>query len=315
MPRLVHVGAVIADVAMTVPTVPASGGAVLATSSRTRPGGGFSVMAAAKRAGMDVVYAGAHGTGPYGEMARAALRAEGVELAHAPKQGADTGFCVALVEPGAEPTFVTSLGAESDLSAAELAALRPAADDTVYLVGYSLLPGPSLDPLLAWIADLPDGVRLVFDPAPVVDELAAGPLGAVLQRTDVLSPNAAEAAVLTGRRDPLAAAAALSVRIRPGGLTAVRDGAGGCVLAQGTEPPARIPGVPVTAVDTTGAGDTHVGTLIAALDHGADPLAAARRANAAAAFSVTRPGPGTAPTAAELTAFTGRQHTSAPVER
>ena len=67
-----------------------------------------------------------------------------------------------------------------------------------------------------------------------------------------------------------------------------------------------MPGFPVDAVDTNGAGDTHAGVFIAALAHGADPLEAARRANAAAALSVTRPGPATAPTAAELAEFLAR---------
>jgi sugar/nucleoside kinase (ribokinase family) len=61
-----------------------------------------------------------------------------------------------------------------------------------------------------------------------------------------------------------------------------------------------VPGFPAVAEDTTGAGDTHTGVFIAALAAGADPATAARRANAAAAISVTRPGPATAPTAAEL---------------
>jgi sugar/nucleoside kinase (ribokinase family) len=64
-----------------------------------------------------------------------------------------------------------------------------------------------------------------------------------------------------------------------------------------------VPGFLVDVLDTNGAGDTHTGTFIAALAGGADELSAARAANAAAALSVTRRGPATAPTAAELTRF------------
>jgi sugar/nucleoside kinase (ribokinase family) len=88
----------------------------------------------------------------------------------------------------------------------------------------------------------------------------------------------------------------------------VRTGPDGCLLAgpaagPGRDGPVRVPGFPAAAVDTTGAGDTHTGVFIAALAVGADPAAAARRANAAGAISVTRPGPATAPTAAELDRF------------
>jgi ribokinase len=60
-----------------------------------------------------VLYAGGHGTGPWGDLVRAALSAEGIGLLRPPDPSRDTGFDVALVEPDAERTFVTSLGAES----------------------------------------------------------------------------------------------------------------------------------------------------------------------------------------------------------
>ena len=70
-------------------------------------------MAAAARQGLPVLYAGGHGTGPWGDLVRAALAAEGIGLLRPPDPSRDTGFDVALVEPDAERTFVTSLGAES----------------------------------------------------------------------------------------------------------------------------------------------------------------------------------------------------------
>lgn len=64
--------------------------------------------------------------------------------------------------------------------------------------------------------------------------------------------------------------------------------------------PVHVPAPEVTAVDSTGAGDAHSGVFLAALADGLSPLAAAARANAAAAFAVTRVGPATAPTRAQL---------------
>jgi sugar/nucleoside kinase (ribokinase family) len=64
--------------------------------------------------------------------------------------------------------------------------------------------------------------------------------------------------------------------------------------------PTYLPGYPQEAVDTNGAGDTHTGVLVACRASGADWETAARRANAAGAIKVTRRGPATAPTAAEI---------------
>jgi sugar/nucleoside kinase (ribokinase family) len=64
-----------------------------------------------------------------------------------------------------------------------------------------------------------------------------------------------------------------------------------------------IPAPAVVAVDTTGAGDAHSGVFLAGLAAALSPAGAARRANAAAALTVTRAGPATSPTRAELDLF------------
>ncbi|MBS7672982.1 hypothetical protein KIN13_05970, partial [Vibrio cholerae] len=98
-------------------TLPISGGDVLASSASFQVGGGFNVMAAARRNGLPVVYLGRHGDGRFGELARAAMQAEGIEMALAASAGKDTGLCVSLTEASTERTFISHLGAEGDLSA------------------------------------------------------------------------------------------------------------------------------------------------------------------------------------------------------
>ncbi len=65
----------------------------------------------------------------------------------------------------------------------------------------------------------------------------------------------------------------------------IKRGADGC-LVDGVV----VPGFPVQAVDSTGAGDCFCGAFLAATARGLPPLAAARFANAVAACSVTQPG-------------------------
>ena len=96
MSRLLHTGQVIVDLVMALDTLPATGGDVLAQSASFEAGGGFNVMAAARRNGLPVVYLGRHGDGRFGDLARAAMQAEGVEMAQAASEGKDTGLCVSL---------------------------------------------------------------------------------------------------------------------------------------------------------------------------------------------------------------------------
>ncbi|MGW1076784.1 PfkB family carbohydrate kinase [Streptomyces sp. NPDC002537] len=301
--RILHLGNVVMDLVLNVPALPERSGDVLATRTDTTPGGGFNVMAAAARQGMPVTYAGAHGTGPFGERARAALRAEGIKVRLRPRTGLDTGFVVCLVDAGGERTFATSPGAESTLSGDDLTGLRPDKRQLVYVSGYSLLYEANRAALTGWLSRLDPTVDVVVDPGPLVHGIPVDALEMLLDRATWLSCNAREAALLTGIDDPCAAALALGDRL-VNGSALVRTGPDGCLLHHdGTF--SAIPGFPVDPVDLNGAGDAHTGVFMATLAQGIAPCAAAYRANAAAAMAVTLAGPATAPDAAALGAFIG----------
>ena len=314
--RLVFAGEAIVDVVMRVPVLPQRGGDALATSSEITAGGGFNVMAAAARQGLPVLYAGGHGTGPWGDLVRAALTAEGIVLFRPPDPDRDTGFDIALVEPDAERTFVTHLGAEAMRGPGTWDAVPAGPGDAVYVSGYGLVAPDSGPALADWAASLPSGVLLFVDPGPLVAQIPAAVLDPVLARCDWLSGNHREADLLTNTgpsgtssADPPGDPAEAARRLLARGAAAnilVRAGAAGCyvaLLASSDAVHVRAP--QVTAVDTTGAGDAHSGAFLAALAEGLSPLGAAARANAAAAFAVTRPGPATSPTRAQLDAWLG----------
>jgi sugar/nucleoside kinase (ribokinase family) len=300
--RLLHLGNVVVDVVLTVPALPEPGGDVLAGSTDIAAGGGFNVMAAARRQGLPVAYAGAIGSGPFGSAARAACVAEGIEVLQTAKAGVDTGFVVSIVDASGERTFLTSRGAEATLTAADLDPIRPGPGDAVYLSGYGLVHPANRAALLGWLPRLGDGHTMVFDPGPLVLSVPGDVLDTVLGRADWLTCNAREAALLTGAPDPLGALRLLTLRTGRAGVL-VRTGPDGCLLGHRAEPPRHVPGFAVSVVDTNGAGDTHTGVFIAALATGAAEAEALRLANAAAALSVTRRGPATSPTRAELARF------------
>lgn len=303
--RLISTGSVIVDLVLTIDRLPEPGGDALASSALMTAGGGYNTLVAASRDGMPVVHAGQYGTGPFADVVRRALADLDVEVVQPGLVDQDSGYCVALVDASSERTFVTTVGAEGALTRADLDRVPVRDADTVYVTGYSLAHPERHGLLPGWVADLPAAVRLLTDPSPLVAELDLHSLARLLARTDVLSANAREARLLTGLPTPAEAAVALVLRIRQNGHVVVRDGADGCWLA-GPEIGAaarHVPGFAVRAVDSTGAGDTHVAVLAAALSRGLDLAAAAHRANAAAALSVTRTGPATAPGAAEIDAL------------
>ena len=300
MSRLLHTGQVIVDLVMGLDTLPASGGDVLANSASFQVGGGFNVMAAARRNGLPVVYLGRHGDGRFGELARAAMQAEGVEMALAASAGKDTGLCVSLTEASTERTFISHLGAEGELSADDLAQIVPRVDDYVYVSGYSLLLEGKAQPLLDWLLALPREIVVVFDPGPLVKAPDSALMRALLPRIDIWTSNGPEALAFTGAADMSQALPMLNQHLQA--LLVVRDGPNGCWVGRGVETE-HVPGFKVQAVDSNGAGDAHAGVFIAGLAQGLKPVEAARRANAAAALAVTRWGPATSPGVTEVDAL------------
>ncbi|HET7328892.1 MAG TPA: PfkB family carbohydrate kinase [Nocardioidaceae bacterium] len=298
--RLHVVGSVIIDVTLQVPRLPEPGGDVLGRDGRVTPGGSLNVMAAARRQGVPVTYAGTHGRGPFGDLVRGALHAERIEVLHPAHEHADTGFDVAVTDDHGERTFLTSLGAESLLTAGLLTAVRPAPGDAVYVSGYTLARPEPAAAVAGWLPSLADEVVVLVDPGPLVRQLPAAELDTVLRRADWCSCSAPEASALTDAAEPSAAAHMLLRRTGRRGVV-VRDGARGAVLAlRGATSTETLPAPVVHAVDSNGAGDAHVGVFAAAVLAGMAPQRAVRRANAAAAIAVTRRGPATAPTTAEL---------------
>ncbi|SFQ05070.1 PfkB family carbohydrate kinase [Pseudomonas sp. NFPP28] len=302
MSRLLHTGQVIVDLVMALDTLPATGGDVLAQSASFEAGGGFNVMAAARRNGLAVVYLGRHGNGRFGELARAAMQAEGVEIAQAASTDKDTGLCVSLTEATTERTFISHIGAEGELSADDLARVVPQADDYVYVSGYSLLLEGKAQALLDWLLALPRDIQVVFDPGPLVKAPDSALMVALLPRIDIWTSNGPEALAFTGAETVAEALVDLNRHLPGDALLVVRDGPNGCWVSRNGQAE-HVPGFKVTAVDSNGAGDAHAGVFIAGLADDLAPAQAARRANAAAALAVTRWGPATSPGSAEVDAL------------
>lgn len=300
--RLLHTGQVVVDLVMDLDHLPSSGGDVLASSARFEVGGGFNVMAAAARNGMPVVYLGRHGTGRFGDLARQALSDEGIEVTAAVDTGQDTGLSVALIEPSAERSFISHVGAEGGLSLADLQGVTVRAEDYVYVSGYSLLHEGKVDSLLDWLTTLPQGTCVAFDPGPLVNSPDSAQIRALLPLISLWSSNREEALRFSGCVDIATALDRLSAWLPENALIVLRDGPQGCWLRQQGQT-RQIQGFPVTAVDTNGAGDAHAGVLLASLAAGCCAEEAALRANAAAAIAVTRRGPATAPGSDEVLAL------------
>src|ERR1035437_3930672 len=230
--RVVCLDTVMIDFTLIVTALPEPGGDSLLSQPLVTAGGGYNVMSAARRQGIDAVYVGQLGTGPFADIAGGILVGDDIDIAVEPRGGMDLGVCVVLVDDSGERSFVTSPGAELTLRGDDLLSLTLGADDVVYLSGYNVVYPEVAAAVSEWLRDVPADVVVAFDPGPRAADIRPSIMALVLERTDWLLCNASEAHLLSGEVD--ASSGARQLRERGSyDLVVVRDGARGCVGASG----------------------------------------------------------------------------------
>ena len=300
------VGSLNMDLRIRTPRLPAPGETLTGSGFDTDGGGkGANQAVAAARQGARVAMLGAVGQDAHGAALLAALQADGIDTDAVERiAGTPSGTAAILLMPDGENSIVVIPGANHALTPERVRAQAARLRQARVVVAQLECPLDAVAEALAIAREA--GAVTVLNAAPVQ------PLGeALLGQLDWLVVNEIEAAALAGMPVPgPAEARAVAEQLRQRGprQVLVTLGAEGLVLA-GPEGTLALPAPRVQAVDTTGAGDTVVGALAAALAAGRPLREALTRAQAAAALAVTRLGTQSAmPTAAEVDALVADLH-------
>ncbi|HTL40278.1 MAG TPA: ribokinase [Pseudolysinimonas sp.] len=291
MSAIVVLGSANMDLVVRQPRLPHPGETMFGSSFDQVPGGkGLNQAVAAARAGGDVGFLGAVGRDAFGEALRRCLEQDGVDTHGVVEVDEPTGTAHISVLDGGENAIVVVSGANAAITELDDASKRRI-EDARYLVAQFERPLELIGEAFVLARGL--GIQNVLTPAPVqpVDH-------ALLQLVDILIPNAQEACELAGVDDETEAAVALS---RTVGMVVMTRGSRGALVARDGAVLTEVAPRKVEAVDTTAAGDTFAGVLIAFLAEGAALDDALDAATVAASISVTRPGASTSmPTRAEI---------------
>jgi ribokinase len=299
---VVIVGSVNVDLVVAAERLPGRGETVLGRRLERYGGGkGANAAVAAGRLGAEARLVAAVGGDDLGREVLAELRSEGVDVdgvSEVPDEA--TGAALIVVDDSGDNQIAVGAGANAALAPAGVQrALQGALDGAGCLLVSLEVPHEAVRAAVG--AGRERGVPVVVDPAPAraaALELAAfGP---------IFTPNAGEARRLTGEADKRRAAAAL-IR-RTGTPVVVTDGSEGALLLEKADTEVLAwPSPPgVSAVDTTGAGDTFSGALATRIAAGDNLRAAVAFAVAAGACAVRAHGARSGmPTEAEVHAILG----------
>jgi len=278
------------DFVVRAPHIPAPGETVLGGEFRTFPGGkGANQAIACARAGnMSTTMLLALGDDAFAVPIEQSLQSAGVRthVIRVAEQATGTAFIV--VSDDAENAITVAPGANNALRAAHL----PPLSGFTHLLLQLETP---LETVVAYArAARSRGVKVVLNAAP-----ARSLPHDLLSLLDVLVVNEGELASVAGRQGTIAQCLE---RVDVPCVVVTLGSEGCCARTAGEVTTAQ--GFKVEPIDTTAAGDTFCGVLVAGLAKNLDLREALRQANAAGALACTRRGAQESiPTHAEVQAF------------
>lgn len=284
---IVVVGSINIDLVARAHRIPRAGETVSSSDFQMHPGGkGANQAVAVARLGYPVRMIGRVGSDAFAEQLRAELARSGVDPSLVLTSPGASGVAVIAVAPNGENAIVVTPGANAQVSPQDVARAGSVIREAGAVLAQLEIPFATVQCLAGLCAQA--GVPLLVDPAPA----RALPLG-LLEQVSWLTPNETEIADCfpPGVRRPRVAArmaGTLSQRVKSG--VVLKMGARGAFLAGSDGLRQQIQAFPVTAVDTTAAGDAFNGAFAVGLMMGRSPEESARFAAAASAVSVTRPG-------------------------
>lgn len=283
-PTIVVVGSMNIDLIAYAQRAPGPGETVMGDRFQSGFGGkGANQAVMARLLGADVSMVGALGDDAYATMTLENFAARGVDASAVMRVAGSSGVAPIWVEPDGTNRIIVVGGANDRVTPEHAVAAVRSAERVDVVVGQFEIPQAVT--AAAFQAARERGAVTLLNPAPATPILPE-----LLAATDWLLPNEHEFAILAGTVGDPSDADLVAFAARTGTRLVVTLGGRGAALVRRDGTVERIPAVPVTPVDTTGAGDAFVGAFSVGLALGLGEAAAVRLGIVCASDSVTRPG-------------------------
>ena len=275
------------DLVVKAEKLPKPGETVIGGEFLMNPGGkGANQAVTAARLGLPVTFVARVGNDIFGKQALQQFERENINTAFVTTDSEHpSGVALIGVDAKGENNIIVAPGANSKLTRQVVAEALEAIEGNAIILVQLEIPIPIVE--FAIEKSYEKGFRVILNPAPV-QKLDPR----VFSQLYVITPNESEAEMLTGIRvvdEETAALAATRLHQMGAPNVVITIGPKGAFLRT-DEIVKLVPAPPVTAVDTTAAGDCFNGALAVALAEGKNIEESVTFACKAASISVTRMG-------------------------
>lgn len=287
MSRIIVIGSSNTDMVIKTEKLPVPGETILGGTFLMNPGGkGANQAVAAARLGGKVTFITKRGNDLFGNQAVGLLIREGIDTQYIVKDlEFPSGIALITVDSAGENSIVVAPGSNGNLIPEDISPMIFENSKFEILLLQLEIPLDTVE--YSAVKASERGIKVILNPAPAC-ELSDN----LLQHIWLLTPNETETEIITGvriRDIPSAERAASLIQERGVKNVIITMGETGAFV-KSENYSGLIPGVKVSPVDTTAAGDIFNGALAVAISEGRDLNDAVSFANKAASISVTRMG-------------------------
>lgn len=285
MKQVLVIGSTVVDVIIHLPHLPKTSEDVHVSSQAMSLGGcAYNTSDMIRHFQVPYILFSPVGTGTYGHFVREELKRRGIQ-SPIPTPLQENGCCYCFVEDTGERTFASYHGAEYRFYPEWFELLDPNSIDSVYICGLEIEEATGIH--IVEYLEQHSSYRIFFAPGPRIQVISQELLDRLFALSPVLHLNETEVLEYTGQ--PTVEQAACALYEKTHNTVIVTLGEKGAYYNTGSES-AYVPGVKARQIDTIGAGDSHIGAVIARLQQGASIREAISDANRIAAAVVETSG-------------------------
>ncbi len=256
MKQTLVIGSAVVDVIIHIPHLPKTGEDVhISRQSRSLGGCAYIVSDILRHFGVPYILCTAVGSGIYGDFVRKKLEERNVPIYV--RRPEENGCCYCMVEDGGERSFIVDHGIEYTFYESYLENIDTDSIDSVYVCGLEIEEYTGWN-IIEYLEKHPD-YTIYFAPGARIMEIQPDRMERMLTLSPVLHMNEGESMAFTGKET--VEEAARSIYEKTQNVVIITLGEKGSYCYDGTD--CYAPPVPTMVCDTIGAGDSHMGAVIA----------------------------------------------------